>query len=40
MAEFDYRHTTRKASDAHRVEMLFDRFADRRPAYKDLIGAI
>ncbi len=39
LAEFDLRHATRQATDAHRVEMLFDRFAGRRPTYKDLVGA-
>jgi transposase-like protein len=39
LAEFDFRHTARKATDAHRVEMLFDRFAGRRLTYRDLVGA-
>jgi transposase-like protein len=39
LAEFDYRHCTRKIKDHERVEMLFDRFAGRRLTYKDLVAS-
>jgi transposase-like protein len=39
LAEFDYRHSTRKVKDAERVEMLFDRFAGRRLTYRDLVAS-
>ncbi len=39
LAEFDYRHTTRKISDDQRVQRLFDRFAGRSLTYEALTAA-
>jgi transposase-like protein len=39
LAEFDYRHTTRKMKDDQRIQMLFDRFAGRSLTYDDLVNA-
>lgn len=39
LAEFDYRHTTRKISDDARVQKLLDRFAGRSLTYEALTAA-
>ncbi len=39
LAEFDYRHSTRRATDAERVDDLLTRVAGRRLAYKPLTRA-